>query len=114
MLCQKGVELVGKGVGIFASECLWPLGHLSALSDTLHEVAYGKVLFDILGSVELPSVVYGMRTLCDDPVCQRDVGSDDQITVLTALDDLMVSLIRLALPMVTLLLAMTVVGIFSR
>jgi len=77
------MQLIGKGVGVFLSEWLGAAGHFSTFADALHEVAHGEVLFDVFGGVECTSVVDGVGVLTDDPIRQRDVSGDDQVTGLT-------------------------------
>ncbi len=93
VLRQKAVQLVGKLVGVFPAERFGPFGRLAALSDLFHQVAHGKILFDVVNAVELAPVVDGMRFFGDDAVGQRNVRRDDQVPLSEHLDDSVVRLV---------------------
>jgi len=81
-------------MGIFGSEGFGAFGHLSAFSDTLHEVAHGEVLFDVVHTVKLTPVVDGMGMFGNDAVSEGNVGSNDKITRFAEFDNTVVGFIR--------------------
>ena len=93
VLRQKPVQLVGKLVGVFLAERFGAFGRLAALSDLFHQIAHGKILFDVVNAVELAPVVDGMGLFGDDAVGERNVGRDDQVPLSDHLDDAVVRLV---------------------
>ena len=77
-------------MGILLTEGRGPFGHLTAVPNLLHQVAYGQTLLNVVLSEKLSPMVNGVGFFGDDTVSQRDVGRNHQIIFPDHLNNAMV------------------------
>ena len=88
------IQLIRKFVGILLTEGCRSFGHFTAISNLLHQIPNREALFDIMNTVKLSTMVYGMGIFCDDPVGQWNVRGDDKISFFNHLNNAVVRFIR--------------------